>query len=875
MIRSRGDMTSPTCLLVMATFCLVAYVSAGPLPNMTALDMGLKEGSCALGDVVYLPGDEFPGSSPCEKCSCANGGVQCTKQQCEPRPGCKALHRPDHCCPTYQCECEQEGRVYGNGEKLVDPADPCRVCYCQGGEVVCRRIACFVRNDCTPRLVSGRCCPEYDNCPLRGVTALPGMTSQPAFTLTQDQDSNPLSTPKEKIKQEFTIKEITPVSEIPVITEVKIKEILPSPSMEVSEYSSSKSPLIPREATSEKSIKFEEPKTESPTVIEVHPASSEIKDVIDKGDSTPSKISFSTQDSINSDIYPSLVPVIANHPSSEAPATTTKSPIIEEEEDHNPAFPPLPEDLSVFSTHEEEIAQEPSMDSEHGSPDVSSISSEAKEESLPTTPAGIVTKEKALDIFSQSTTVKDEGSTTESSVSKGSPMLNLRSVIPTEILSAPAYVPDEFSGTTDIENTLIITSTTEEPKNLGTSTEETPFSTDVFIEYSSSISPVFVEISTEPSTDLKLETSSPEVKFEPHEEQMVSSTTVLPEIVITTQAPKVSETETTTKTSEEQTTISISKSNIATEVTSQTELSSLPIETSDQKPQQSESVSRDKPIISTSDPFPKTSNIPTSSSEVITVSKILPNDNSGFENIETTEFILTSFGSSETSTDTVELIKISGDFEKSSSIIEAPESKKNNVLTDLINLVSDVASISDHTDQPSTMSSAKSTNISDSEELIPVNAVYKSKSNYNQNSITEVPLKNKNTPLNKQKIVEIEDDDAGITDSPPPNDKKEPTTRRPIIDKVSENTMPGNKTEKKDIEIITQSYVPTINRRPTKVVMKEEAGQVTTESPLVTESNESSDVTVATENNVSSKTTPTPVVVVTPEIVEDTTISVQ
>lgn len=697
------------------------------------------------------------------------------------------------------------------------------------------------------------------------------MTSQPPLTLTQDLDSNPMSTPKEKVKQEFTIKEITPVSEIPIITEVKIKEILPSPSIEVSEYSSSKSPLIPREATTEKNVKFEDSKTDTPTIVEIHPASSEIRDVIDTGDSTPSKISFSTQDSINSDIYPSIVPAVAS--SSEAPATTTKSPMIEPEEDHNPAFPPLPDDFTVFNNHEEEIAQDTPIDLEHISPDVPSISVEANEKPLPTAPTDVVTKEKALDIFTQPTTVKDEGSTTESSVTKGNPMLNLRSVIPTEILSAPAYVPDNFTATTSTDDILITTSPTKAPNIIGISNEDFSYSTEFPTEYLTSSSSVHVEIPTESSLDIKVETSSPEVKLEPNEEENFSTITNLSEEVITT-APKLSQTETVTKEGEEQTINLISKSSVATEVTSQTELSSLPIETSDQKPQQPENVSNDKPLISTPDPFPKTSNNPTSSSEVITVSKILPNENTGFENIETTEFILTSFGSSETSTDAVELIKISGDSEKSSAIIEDPEPKKNNVLTDLINLVSDVASINDHTDQP-IISSAKSANITDSEELIPVNAVYKSKSNYNQNSITELPSKNKNIPVNKQKIIEIEDDDAGITDSPPPNDKIEPTTKRPIIDKVSENTMPENKTEKKDIEIITKSYVPTINKRPTKVVMKDELVQVTTDAPLLTENDVSGDITAVTENNLSDEITFLPGVETTPETVQDTTVSVQ
>lgn len=65
-------------------------------------------------------------------------------------------------------ECERNGITYSNGEKLVDPENPCQVCYCQGGEIVCNKIACYITNDCEPRYVVGSCCPEYDNCPSRG-----------------------------------------------------------------------------------------------------------------------------------------------------------------------------------------------------------------------------------------------------------------------------------------------------------------------------------------------------------------------------------------------------------------------------------------------------------------------------------------------------------------------------------------------------------------------------------------------------------------------------------------------------------------------------------------------------------------------------------
>lgn len=65
-------------------------------------------------------------------------------------------------------ECEHNGDIYNNGERLDTPDEPCQVCYCKGGEVMCTSITCYQRDDCEPQLVPGQCCPKYDHCPLRG-----------------------------------------------------------------------------------------------------------------------------------------------------------------------------------------------------------------------------------------------------------------------------------------------------------------------------------------------------------------------------------------------------------------------------------------------------------------------------------------------------------------------------------------------------------------------------------------------------------------------------------------------------------------------------------------------------------------------------------
>ncbi|KAJ8935849.1 hypothetical protein NQ318_009850 [Aromia moschata] len=121
---------------------------------------------CIVGDVVYGMEEPVPAEQPCLKCRCQPPGVQCETLQCEKRPGCKAIHKPNKCCPDYQCECEHNGKFYANGERLETvPGGECKVCYCRGGEVQCAEVSCYMRKDCEGKQVPGKCCPKYDHCP--------------------------------------------------------------------------------------------------------------------------------------------------------------------------------------------------------------------------------------------------------------------------------------------------------------------------------------------------------------------------------------------------------------------------------------------------------------------------------------------------------------------------------------------------------------------------------------------------------------------------------------------------------------------------------------------------------------------------------------
>lgn len=676
--------------------------------------------------------------------------------------------------------------------------------------------------------------------------------------------SSPAPPPKEIAKQEITIKEITPVSEIPIIPEVKIKEILPSPSIEVTEYSSSKSPLIVREATSEKpNTKDDAPvKYDRPVVIEVQPSSapmltpSEDSTKISESnvgtkttnDSPPSKISFSTQDAINSEIYPSnwsgsSTMAVPNS----ASTVITKAPVIEEEDpmifEHNPAFPPLPDDLSVSRNHEDEILPE-QVPEEHTQEVViisraSSAPEQVTEATMPTTKEifnKIQTTDAPFTTVNEENTSTDDSTLSTSSSEATTTTESDTTVVTTTIRTVPTYVMDLRYVKWYLAPTESVPTTSSTVVNNMVRTDDKMIAT---LETTTAL------ITTEAVPKTASETvTQKEIETTPRRSVELSSTTPV-------------------HTAQETTTSSVAKSNEATEVTAQTELSSLPIETSDQNPKETPETSSKETVI-TSTESPLSTEIATSKisapmeTEVITVSRAAPStDNESFENLETTEFIISSFGSSESATDGVELIKISAEQEQSEAIIEPTQRKKSNVLTELINLVGDVVSIGDHTEDPDAgqQTTSSITSISEFDELIPVNAGYKSKnSNWNLNSITEtVPVKVKSPAINKLRIVEIEGEDADtITDPPPPNDKVEPTTKRPIIDNVSDDNKPNNQTSNKEIEIITKSYVPTINRRPTKVVMK-----INNEKPVAEETTE--DTLESTNEQTGTESSATPV----------------
>ncbi|GBP32042.1 hypothetical protein EVAR_21076_1 [Eumeta japonica] len=774
-LTQRTKYNSANCYFT-TVFCASVSPWGRPVGALPARSAGLQhhssdDNTCTVGSVTYLAGATVPGDTACDNCTCsAEGRVRCARVHCEPRPGCKALHRPDHCCPTYQCECEQDGRRYGNGEKLVDPEDPCRVCYCQGGEVVCRRIACFRRDDCRPRHVPGRCCPEYDHCPLRGISTVPGSTATLNATLSET-DGGAAPVPSDAVKQEITIKEITPVSEIPVITEVKIKEVLPTQSAEDAEHGASRAPLTQRGAAAP---------PPAPGLGTDTPPDNDSMHPLATTDMFLSKVSSSMDSSGNGGASGDATSAQPGAPAQPAPAPEDDDPSLFE---HNPAFPPLPDDLSVLTEREDEIAVE------HQTSDVTrgTSASPAPAPALGTVPPS--ERRPSIDV--------DESAAIDASVLS---------------ISVKDDAPGESRSAAGTETSDVLTTTPVEDSDATMRSEEV--TRDLPIGRAPHRARPLPTLSSSPTTELdKPTTVSVESLVHDTTTHLVETSRDIPNSPIDAQHPPA----TTVESASNETPIS-SEANVFTDVSMITDGSAetrAPVTDAPAPSTSRLNLTPTVPLIdSTSAKLVET--LPTRASVTDGTSPDVEQD------VESTEVTNLDDSNGTESVTSSENTTEEGVTDAPSRATAHPPRSNKNVLADLIDLVGDVASIGERTDGPRPPAAAPSapsapTAIAESEEFILVNPGYKSKnSNWNSNSITEQPDKAPRRPI----AVELDDDEPeGVTEAPRPGDRAEPTTRRPLIDRVTPGAQPAAAHD--DIEIITQAYVPGIARRPTKVVQGE------------------------------------------------------
>jgi len=86
---------------------------------------GLRNSICTYNGVEYLEGEEVFTQRRCSECKCRNGEIRCEKVVCPdnpPRDGCRAVTRPDKCCPDYVCQ-DNAGLSGLNGGSLPRNVD--------------------------------------------------------------------------------------------------------------------------------------------------------------------------------------------------------------------------------------------------------------------------------------------------------------------------------------------------------------------------------------------------------------------------------------------------------------------------------------------------------------------------------------------------------------------------------------------------------------------------------------------------------------------------------------------------------------------------------------------------------------------------------
>nr|XP_057932502.1 kielin/chordin-like protein isoform X1 [Doryrhamphus excisus] len=111
-------------------------------------------------------------SDPCSVCVCHEGSVRCERKRCPPTDCKHPVQR--QCCMS--CDgCMFQGREYADGTEFVDDKEPCSVCYCYGGDVVCSKLPCY--GDCRhPYKAPGQCCGECERCFYNGAVLANGQS---------------------------------------------------------------------------------------------------------------------------------------------------------------------------------------------------------------------------------------------------------------------------------------------------------------------------------------------------------------------------------------------------------------------------------------------------------------------------------------------------------------------------------------------------------------------------------------------------------------------------------------------------------------------------------------------------------------------------
>ncbi|XP_026547995.1 kielin/chordin-like protein, partial [Notechis scutatus] len=145
----------------------VAPLCAHPLPGSCCQN---NCNGCSYAGKEYPNGADFPHpADSCRQCHCINGHVQCLSRRCPPLLCPEPTLRPQECCP--QCPappagCLYLGVTYKHLERFYDPSEKCRTCVCANGTITCQHQPCAPVL-CSHPLQQG-CCRSCDGCLYQG-----------------------------------------------------------------------------------------------------------------------------------------------------------------------------------------------------------------------------------------------------------------------------------------------------------------------------------------------------------------------------------------------------------------------------------------------------------------------------------------------------------------------------------------------------------------------------------------------------------------------------------------------------------------------------------------------------------------------------------
>ncbi|CAC5413567.1 unnamed protein product [Mytilus coruscus] len=115
-----------------------------------------------------------PGGDACKICLCRDGTVDCKDMGCPPLNCINPVKPPGHCCGTCPMACTVLGKTYNEGQMFDDPKDKCSVCMCTNGEVRCQMRSCPQVTCSHPAQRPGECCPSCFMCRYNGQNILNG-----------------------------------------------------------------------------------------------------------------------------------------------------------------------------------------------------------------------------------------------------------------------------------------------------------------------------------------------------------------------------------------------------------------------------------------------------------------------------------------------------------------------------------------------------------------------------------------------------------------------------------------------------------------------------------------------------------------------------